>query len=47
MDKKKGETYHIRKGNLNVYGQRPKEADSRQLARGKNNRIEIHLIIND
>jgi len=47
VDKKKGETYHIRKGNLNVYGQRPKEADSRQLARGKNNRIEIHLIIND
>ena len=47
VDKKKGETYHIRNGNLNVYGKRPEEDDSRQLARGKNNRIEIHLIIND
>ena len=47
VDKKKGETYHIRKGNLNVYVQRAKEDDDRQLAEGKNNRIEIHLIIND
>ena len=44
---KKGKTYHVRKGNLNVYLQRLEEDDGRLLAQEKNNRIEIHLIIND
>ena len=44
---KKGKTYYIRKGNLNVYLQRLEEDGGRLLAQGKNNRIEIHLIIND
>ncbi len=45
-DEADGKTYHIRKGNLNVYRERPKGSEIRQLAQQKNNRIEIHLIIN-
>ena len=43
-------TYHIRKGRLNFYRKRMEQlrtdSSARKLARRKNDRIEIHLIIN-
>ena len=49
-DNANDKTYHIRKGRLNFYRKRMEnsltDSSARKLARRKNDRIEIHLIIN-